>query len=285
MIKKRYVFLLIGMLVLLLIGCFFLTRFSVNSIVSPQVATADATLLPVEKNTPANTGDEPKILPALAEPPSSTVQSAYTLWTQAELSDKTDAHRFHKVDVGGRVLSDTASAWQCVYDNLTGLLWEVKRADGGWQDYEHTYSWYQPSVDDLDGLSQVAGSDVTELPYVKERGKADVGTCYDVYCDTYHYTQTFNEVKICGSSDWRLPYAHELGYLDHDTHYYPDIETHYFPNTAIAHYWSRTETPKVSSLAWSVDFKDGFPYISEKRIPYRVSLVVDALDLSDQISP
>jgi hypothetical protein len=227
------------------------------------------------------------VLPALPDSPSSKVQSAYKLWTQTELTDKADAQRFYKVDMDGNVLLETASVWQCVYDDFTGLLWEVKRADGGWRDYEHTYSWYQPKTEEIEQLALVGGGDATELSYMPERGKADMGSCYDIYCDTYHYAQAFNDANICASSDWRLPYAHELGYLDHESQYSPDIDTNYFPNTAIAHYWARMETPIISSLAWSVDFKNGFPYVGEKRIAYRVrlGLVVDALDLGDRVSP
>ncbi len=118
-----------------------------------------------------------------------------------------------------------------------------------------------------------------------ERGKADAGTCYVIYCDTYHYTQAFNEENICASRDWRLPSAHELGYLDHKSQYNPDIDSEYFPNTAIDRYWSRTETPDVNSLAWSVDFKNGIPYINEKRLALRVRLVANASYLRDQVNP
>jgi len=213
------------------------------------------------------------------------VLSAYTLWTATERTDKTIDHRFYKVSEQGDLLSEDAVLWSCVYDDLTGLLWEVKTSDGSWRDAEHSYSWFQPSPQEIENLSLVAGSDATTLLYDAKRGKADGGACYDVYCDTYHYNQAFNEIGVCGAQQWRLPYAHELGYLDHKDQYYPDIDTTFFPNTAVAYYWSRTETPNLPSLAWAVDFKDGFPYISEKRIPYRIRLVVDALWLSEKVTP
>ena len=285
-VKKRDVFLLL--LCILFLSFVGYIVFIDDSPRENQKATEEKNHSAVKKIplvTLSTIDQQQAVLPVLPESTSPKVLSAYKLWTQTELSDKAGQHRFYKVDADGNILPESASVWQCVYDDLTSLLWEVKRSDGGWQDYEHTYSWYHPSVEDIEQLSLIADGDAAELPYVPEKGKADVGNCYDIYCDTYHYAQAFNKAEVCGSSDWRLPYAHELGYLDHESQYYPDIDTHYFPNTAIAQYWSRTETPKISSLAWSIDFKDGFPYISEKRIPYRVRLVVDALDLSDQIRP
>ena len=62
---------------------------------------------------------------------------------------------------------------------------------------------------------------------------------------------------MCVSIDWRLSSVHELGYLDHESQCNSDIDIDYFSNTAIDRYWSQVETPETSSLAWSVDFKNG----------------------------
>jgi hypothetical protein len=105
----------------------------------------------------------------------------------------------------------------------------VKTADGSWHDYEHTYTWFQPSPQTIETLSLIAGSDATDLPPTAERGKADGGECYDVYCDTYHHAQAFNQAITCDSANRRLPYAPR--YVDHKEHYYPDLYTVYFPYT------------------------------------------------------
>ncbi|MFT7389493.1 MAG: hypothetical protein ACI8VC_002760 [Candidatus Endobugula sp.] len=277
MVKKRHVIVLLSVILLviaimLLMNQLFLPELSEQE-PEPPLIIAPQLILPLA----------PPPLPALTKvKPDSSVQlkeksvSAYKLWTAAELAGKSVGHRFYKIGNKGEILTGTSTAWNCVYDDLTGFLWEVKTADGSWQDHEHTYTWFQPSPQEIETLSLVAGSDATELPFTAERGKADGGKCYDVYCDTYHYAQAFNQSEACGSVNWRLPYAHELGYLDHKENYYPDIDTRYFPHTAVAYYWSRTETPKISSLAWAINFKEGFPYISEKRIPYRIRLVADA---------
>lgn len=195
--------------------------------------------------------------------------TAYELWNYVTSTDKTDPTRFYKVGAQGQVLLDDDGYWDCVYDSITGLLWEVKTNDGGWKDHSHTYSWYEPPERDA--------SDSSEIIHRPEYGKADGGQCYDIACDTSSYRKAVNEEELCGVSEWRLPYAHELGFLDHDENYYPDIDTRYFPNTAGDHYWSRTETPSMVTLAWSVNFYNGFPYTSEKHLSYRVRLVSDAL--------
>ncbi|MGS2717682.1 Lcl C-terminal domain-containing protein [Eionea flava] len=282
MIKKRYILLLFTFLALMALLVSVIVLFSKAAPTTPDPTPILESSPSTVETTTITLSDTPPQPSQLSEKQQQAA-SAYKLWTETELSDKTVDNRFYKIDNDGGVLPQESVSWSCVYDDLTGLLWEVKVSDGSWQDNEHTYSWFQPSAQEIEELSLVAGSEAIDLPYDPKRGKADGGTCYDVYCDTYHYNQAFNDANICGSSQWRLPYAHELGYLDHQDQYYPDIDTTFFPNTAIAYYWSRTETPNLLSLAWAVDFKDGFPYISEKRIPYRIRLVTDALWLHDEI--
>ena len=234
-------------------------------------STTDAPKVTTEITTPVSPSMTSPI-PLDSNPTESAdkSKSAYRLWREVEFVDKTRTDRFHKVDMQGQILPSNASVWECVYDEATGLLWEVKTNDGGWQDHSHTYSWYEPP-------EEVPASGV-------QHGVADSGQCYDIACDTTRYKMAVNQQALCSVSLWRLPYAHELGFLDHPENYYPDIDTDYFPNTAIAYYWSRTEALKVATLAWAVDFNNGFPYISEKRMAYRVRLVSDALWLADQLA-
>ena len=106
-----------------------------------------------------------------------------------------------------------------------------------------------------------------------------MGFCYAVNCDTHSYIQAINRETLCSFANWRLPEAHELGLLDHGSRYNPDIDTDYFPNTAPNPYWSRTQAKAIDSLAWSVNFLNGFPYITEKRIALHVRLVADTPQL------
>ncbi|WP_246840957.1 DUF1566 domain-containing protein [Hahella sp. CCB-MM4] len=178
--------------------------------------------------------------------------------------------RFYKVDFEGNLLPADADFWTCVYDSSTGLLWEVKRDDGGWQDREHTYSWFFS-----DPENNIEGADDIKA------GSEDQGDCYGTSCDTQGFIDEMRQEKPCGSHEWRLPEAHELRLLDHPTNYYPDIDTRYFPQTMSGRYWTRTEVPESPSLAWSVDFHNGFPYIAEKRLSFHVRLVTETPRLND----
>ncbi|MDG9666384.1 DUF1566 domain-containing protein [Hahella sp. CR1] len=172
--------------------------------------------------------------------------------------------RFVKIDAGGAELSPEAGEWSCVFDRSTGLLWEVKRTDGGLQDAEHTYSWARegdlPDADAEPDTPPPGGS-------VYNRG-----LCLYSECDTAAYVREVQEISLCGASNWRLPEAAELRTLEHPTRYYPDIDTDFFPNTISGNYWTSTEVEKARTLAWSVDFNNGFPYIAEKRLAHHLRL-------------
>ena len=165
-----------------------------------------------------------------------------------------DLPRFEKLDSAGRVLPATAESWDCVRDNENGLVWEVKETNGGLRDLDFTYSWYSP-----DG----------------ELGIPDGGECYYIYCDTYSLVEAVNEEGLCGWRDWRLPTNLELMSLDTERLYYdPDIDQRYFPNTQSGYYWTST-LAGVGPLSWSVNFLNGFPEVSPRRLAYYVRLVRD----------
>ncbi|WP_157496999.1 DUF1566 domain-containing protein [Hahella ganghwensis] len=197
--------------------------------------------------------------------------------------------RFYKVNYDGELLEPNADFWSCVYDSSTGLLWEVKRDDGGWQDRENTYSWYfsigEGSIGEGPIGERSMGAGPMEEEPMKEKpmieGVQDQGDCYGTRCDTDGYVEEMRLEGLCGTEDWRLPEAHELRLLDHPVNYYPDIDTRYFSQTMSGRYWTRTEVPERPSLAWSVDFHNGFPYIAEKRLTFHVRLVAEANWLND----
>jgi hypothetical protein len=201
----------------------------------------------------------------LAESLSQSI-SAYQQWLIASDKDQWPENRFYKVDFNGELLDHNSSHWSCVFDSFNGLMWEVKDNSGGWQDQEHTYSWYSPPSaqnEELDVLPPVFGN-------------SNKGICFEIDCDTHHYKIYANENWLCSSNQWRLPEAYELALLDTSTKYSPDIDTDFFPNTMPGLYWTRTQPPNQDSLVWAVDFKNGFPYIKEKRIPSYLRLVTKA---------
>lgn len=102
----------------------------------------------------------------------------------------------------------SAVAGGCVRDEVTGLVWESKTADGGLRDNTRTYTNYG------DGRSG----------------------------DASGFVSAVNLAGLCGAADWRLPTFAELGSLvDYGAMAAgarPWIDTTWLPNTPAAHYWT-----------------------------------------------
>lgn len=157
---------------------------------------------------------------------------------------------FTKIANDGSALPASATSWRCVRDNLTGLLWEVKTDDGGLQDKDWTYTWYNPDS-------------------TKNGGNAGVqngGSCTGSACDTYAYVQAVNAQGLCGYWDWRLPKKRELqGLVDYGIPSPgPTIDTAYFPNTPSSWYWSSSVCASYPDGAWLVFFSYGYVYAYNK---------------------
>jgi Protein of unknown function (DUF1566)/Divergent InlB B-repeat domain len=163
--------------------------------------------------------------------------------------DDTDGHAgfsFTKIDSNGVALAatDTTTPWNCVVDKVTGLMWEVKSADGGLHDKNWTYTWYDGTIFSV----------------------ANGGICGATSaCDTLAYVQKVNAVGWCGKNDWRMPTAEELRSIVSYDRINPAIDTAYFPNTMNAGYFAaeraRGFAPRTGGAA-AVSFQDGRWYDS-----------------------
>jgi hypothetical protein len=134
----------------------------------------------------------------------------------------------------------------CVFDKKTLLTWETKTNDGGLQDRNQTYSWYEPN-------GQVNGG----YPGYRRQGE-----CKLAFCDTKSYVAEINRQKLCGRSDWRLPQREELRTLvDYGIAYPgPTIDQRAFPNTVSQFYWSSTANANDAETAWGIGFSFGYDY-------------------------
>ncbi|MBI5593225.1 MAG: DUF1566 domain-containing protein [Deltaproteobacteria bacterium] len=149
---------------------------------------------------------------------------------------------YTKLDDKGKPLSDSASSWSMVKDNVTGLIWEMKTNKDGVKNYndphdaDNTYSWY-------DNNPATNGGD---------EGTPDKGK------DTKDFINALNGANFGGYSDWRLPTLKELSSIvNYDiSSPGPTINTTYFPNTQPSYYWTSTASTGYDYRAWAVGFDD-----------------------------
>lgn len=160
-----------------------------------------------------------------------------------------DANVTANNNIDGKLgFSFSSVAGGCVQDNVTGLMWEVKTADGGLRDWNTTYTNYD-STTSAQKLDTVTGLYVNPT-----QAEIDAGT------NSIGFKNAVNSQTLCGFSDWRLPTADELqsivdyGVATPD----PTVDMAWFPNTHGGRYWSASPLIGVSNSAWAVVFDYGF---------------------------
>ena len=172
---------------------------------------------------------------------------------------------FTKMSNAGTTLPASAALgslpndWACTYDNVTGLMWEVKTTVVGRRNSGHTYTWFSSDASNNAGSTGVAGG----------------GTCGDAAgtCDTEKYAATTNAATLCGRNDWRMPHIKELEGIAQMGVVNPAIDSVWFPNTPVSFFWSGSPFAGVATYAWGVYFYDGYAYIDVRSSAYRVRLV------------
>jgi len=161
-------------------------------------------------------------------------------------NDDSDGHvgfSFTKLDANGNALPASASVWDCVRDEVTGLIWEVKTNDDGLRDTDNTYSWYNPDSSSNGGNSGVQNG----------------GVCSGSACDTDAYAMAVNALPqaLCGARDWRMPWLEELRSVVDYSRLLPAIDTAYFPLQRDWYVWSGLTSAGSPQSAWCVDFNNG----------------------------
>jgi hypothetical protein len=165
-------------------------------------------------------------LAAVPNPVPDTGQTQSSTNTFGEDSDYTiNTPSYTKLDASGiplvnQNLSYLTLPWSMVKDNVTGLIWEVKTANGDIHDKDKTYNWYNADL------------------FINDLNTAHFGGFLD--------------------NGWRLPTVKELSFIVNSGTYNPAINTAYFPNTPqYPTYWSSTTTANDSKDKWSVSFYNG----------------------------
>jgi hypothetical protein len=139
-----------------------------------------------------------------------------------------------KLDNSGNALSVLSESWIMVRDEVTGLIWEVKKTDATILDKSKQFSWYDPS-------------DLTNGGYA---GINSDGS------DTNDYIRTLNSQVYGGFTDWRVPNVHELATLL-NMNEANGIQSQFFPNTMQGGYWTSTSYAGNSKKAWHISFVTG----------------------------
>jgi hypothetical protein len=149
---------------------------------------------------------------------------------------------YTKLDGSGNVLSDSATTWVMVKDNVTGLIWEMKTKKDGVKNYEdpndadNNYTWYDSN------------------PATNGGNPGEIGN------DTEVFLKALNDAHYGSFSDWRLPTIKELASIVNYSIASPKpmINAGYFPNTQSLPYWSSTTYASDTYGAWYISFGGGY---------------------------
>ncbi|SJM92905.1 DUF1566 domain-containing protein [Crenothrix polyspora] len=180
-------------------------------------------------------------------------------------NNNSDGHAgfsFTKISSTGKVLLASAKTWNCVKDNVTGLMWEGKTNDGRLHDMDWTYSWYEPNNKINGGFAGIQNGGLCST-------KKD--------CDTYAYVKAVNKAGWCGHKDWRMPTVEELSSLTSFNREEPALDITYFPETNIDIFWSSTpyfvSFFSFNNYAWYVNFFRGHENYQINAYDYQIRLV------------
>jgi hypothetical protein len=180
---------------------------------------------------------------------------------------------YRKVSAKGQILDASAKVWDCVLDEVSGLLWEVKKGvDGiygnrGLHDGDDIFTWYNPNVTTNGGLLGDWNSGSKQCAGYKIGEPA-------TYCNMEEFAVRVNQQGLCGFKNWRVPAVTELMTLTHYGRSYPAIDTDYFPHMQKElYYWSSTPSVGDQNAAWALFLEHGITVAQRYTDNYRVILV------------
>lgn len=179
---------------------------------------------------------------------------------------------FTKLDSAGRA-APAATRWDCVRDNVTGLVWE-RKPDGdhvagnqGLHDADDTYTWYSTETGNNSGFAGAPNEGNSCAGYSPGSAAS--------WCNTSAYVKRVNASGWCGFKDWRLPTRSELLSLADlslaDTGQV--LSQDYFPDLTLNWYWSASPSALYTYQAWMVNMHSGFSDYKDRDLDLGVLLV------------
>ncbi|TQF72146.1 DUF1566 domain-containing protein [Pseudoalteromonas luteoviolacea] len=139
------------------------------------------------------------------------------------------AFDFTKLDADGKELSNDATTFSCVRDNITGLVWEVKEATAGTlpntsiRNAQNHYTWAVTDPDDMDDL--IHSNTVMPNP---------VPCPHSDHCGIKNLISSVNSQAgdpYCGGRTWRLPsYSELMSIVDFGRQGAHVLDPEFFPN-------------------------------------------------------
>ncbi|MCP4353986.1 MAG: DUF1566 domain-containing protein [Desulfobacterales bacterium] len=199
-----------------------------------------------EEITTARIYKQPALVSSGTSLPDTGQTQSYTD-TFGEDSDYTiNPPSYTKLDAQGNELPYSDECIM-VRDNITGLIWEVKKNDGSIHDKYNTYTWYDSNPETNGGYAGTPGN----------------GT------DTEDFINTLNSEIFGGFSDWRLPTINELASVANCENFRFVINSNYFPDI-MSPYFSSTTYSRHSSYVWSFGSTSngGFSRIGKAQASY-----------------
>ena len=147
-----------------------------------------------------------------------------------------------------------------IEDKATDLVWEKKSDDGGIHDVGNTYTWNDAFDVHVATLNNICANDET----------VDCSVGGDADC-----AGVGGECGFAGKRDWRLPNVKELQSIVNYENVNPAVSAAFNTDcpgatvltgscTAASIYWSSTSLAFNPSLAWAVNFIDGFVFALNK---------------------
>ena len=164
--------------------------------------------------------------------------------------------------------------WECIKDNQSGLIWEVKtkHETSALRHYTASFTWFD------DNFATNGGNAGTETD-----GAAAVcnGVADPSKCNTKAYTTAVNALPagqaLCGFRNWRMPDRFELRSIALATASNPAIRATHFPdvnlNLSSGATWSASPYSGYSDGALGVNFNEGYGYLGDKYFGWSARLV------------